>query len=116
MSSTKPFLVVLGATGTQGGSVLKQFLSLSPSPYILRGVTRDLASSKATALAAQGVEMVAGNFDEPESLVSAFKDVSVICSVTDYWGGLADPSKHQAAAAAGQSISVYIIGRDLKAG
>lgn len=108
MSPAKPILVVLGATGTQGGSVLAHFLSLSPSPYALRGVTRDLSSTKATALIAQGVEMVVGNFDDPTSLEAAFKEASAIYSVTDYWNPMADPSQHQKAAAAGQSIGLYI--------
>ncbi|CAN9478528.1 unnamed protein product [Alternaria alternata] len=67
MSSKKPTLVVLGATGNQGGSVLSHFLSLTPSPYALRGVTRDEISS------------------EPASLDAAFKGASAIFSVTDYW-------------------------------
>ncbi|KAF7554214.1 hypothetical protein G7Z17_g3059 [Cylindrodendrum hubeiense] len=108
MSSGKPLLVVLGATGTQGGSVLAHFLSLSSSPYALRGVTRSPTSSKAAALAARGVEMVAGDFDDPTSLDTAFKGASAIYSVTDYWNPMADPSQHQKAAAAGQSIGLFI--------
>ncbi|KAL6886761.1 putative hscarg dehydrogenase [Trichoderma evansii] len=108
MSLAKPILVVLGATGTQGGSVLAHFLSLSPSPYALRGVTRDLSSAKAAALIAQGVEMVVGNFDDPTSLEAAFKGASAIYSVTDYWNPMADPLQHQKAAAAGQSIGHFI--------
>lgn len=84
MSSKKPTLVVLGATGNQGGSVLSHFLSLTPSPYALRGVTRDVTSTKAASLSERGVEMVAGNFDEPASLDAAFKGASAIFSVTDY--------------------------------
>lgn len=84
MSSEKPLLVVLGATGTQGGSVLSYFLSLSPSPCALRGVTRDPSSPRSVSLASLGVEMVAGEFDNPSSLDAAFKGASVIFSVTDF--------------------------------
>ncbi|CAG9997189.1 unnamed protein product [Clonostachys byssicola] len=108
MSSAKPLLVVLGATGTQGGSVLTHFLSMSPSPYALRGVTRDPSSPKASKLVEQGVDMVAGNFDDPASLEVAFKGASAIFSVTDYWNPMADVAQHQKAAAVGQNIGLYI--------
>lgn len=108
MSSAKPLLVVLGATGTQGGSVLAHFLSMSTSPYALRGVTRDPSSPKAAKLTEQGVDMVAGDFDDPASLAVAFKGASAIFSVTDYWNPMADVSQHQKAAAAGQKIGLYI--------
>ncbi|KAL4923095.1 uncharacterized protein BDV17DRAFT_278009 [Aspergillus undulatus] len=107
MSSTTPLLVVLGATGKQGGSVLSYFLSLSPSPYALRGVTRDPTSAKSAALAECGVEMVAGNFDDPSSLDAAFEGASAIFSVTDFWIPYWIPSQRQAAAATGQSIGEH---------
>jgi len=107
MSSDKPLLVVLGPTGTQGGSVLRHFLSLSPSPYTLRGVTQDLSSPKSVFLASLGVEMVAGDFDHPPSLDAAFKDAHVIFSVTEFWPTFADPTRREKAAAADQSIGVY---------
>ncbi|KAL2821434.1 hypothetical protein BDW59DRAFT_109781 [Aspergillus cavernicola] len=107
MSSEQPLLVVLGATGNQGGSVLSYFLSLSPSPYALRGVTRNLSSPKSTALAARGVEMTLGNFDDPSSLDTAFKGASIIFSVTDFWPAFFDPAQRQEAAASGQSIGAF---------
>ncbi|KAL4871541.1 hypothetical protein BDV12DRAFT_23662 [Aspergillus spectabilis] len=104
MSSQKPLLVVLGATGNQGGSVLSYFLSASPSLYALRGVTRDPTSAKSAALTAQGVEIVAGNFDNPTSLDAAFKGASAIFSVTDFWPPFFDPVQRQKAAESGLSI------------
>ncbi|RDW93598.1 NmrA/HSCARG family protein [Aspergillus mulundensis] len=110
--STKPALVVLGATGNQGGSVLSYFLSLPSSPYALRGVTRDPSSPKATALASRGVEMVTGNFDDPSSLAAAFKGASAIFSVTDFWPPFFNPSAREKAAASNKSIGEYC--RDLE--
>jgi hypothetical protein len=106
MSSEKPLLVVLGATGTQGGSVLSNFLSLSASPYALRGVTRDPSSPKSVSLASLGVEVVAGDFDNPSSLDAAFTGASAIFSVTDFWQSFASPSLRERASASGQSIGV----------
>ncbi|KAL4911228.1 hypothetical protein BDW74DRAFT_6284 [Aspergillus multicolor] len=111
--SSKPILVVLGATGNQGGSIISYFLSLPSSPYTLRGVTRDPSSPKAAALASRGVEMVAGNFDEPSSLDAAFKGASAIFSVTDFWPPFFNPSAREEAAASGKSIGEYC--RDLEA-
>ncbi|KAL4955509.1 hypothetical protein BDW69DRAFT_117055 [Aspergillus filifer] len=102
--STKPLLVVLGAPGKQGGSVLSYFLSLPSSPYTLRGVTRDPSSFKSAALTSRGVEMVAGNFDDPASLSAAFTGATAIFSVTDFWIPFFDPSQREQAAASGQSI------------
>lgn len=113
MSSAKPILVVLGATGNQGGSVIAHFLSLSSSPYALRAVTRDTSSTKAKLLASQGVEVVAANFDDPQSLDAAFSGASIIFSVTDFLQSMLNPSLREKAAAAGISTGFYI--RDYEA-
>jgi hypothetical protein len=58
------------------------------------------------ALIEKGVEMVAGDFDQPASLDAAFKDASVIFSVTDFWQSYANPSVREAAAGSGKSLMV----------
>lgn len=63
-------LAVIGATGTQGGSVIKHVLhdaELSQQ-YSIRAITRDTESNKATTLKHQGVEVVQGNIFDRESL------------------------------------------------
>lgn len=107
MTSEKPLLVVLGATGNQGGSVISHFLSLSPSPYALRVVTRDTSSTKAKSLATQGVEVVFGDFNDPQSLDAAFSGASVIFSVTDFLQSMLNPSLREKAAASGISTGFY---------
>lgn len=107
MSSEKPILVVFGATGNQGGSIISHFLSLPSSPYTLRGLTRDPSSFKSVALAARGVEMVAGNNYDPSSLDAAFKGASAIFCVTDFWAAFFDPSQREKAAASGISIGEH---------
>lgn len=102
-----PLLVVLGATGTQGGSVVSHFLSISPPPYRIRGITRDVSSHKSCSLAALGVDMVAADFDDSSSLDTAFRDASVIFSVTDFWQTFADPLQREKALAAGQNIGIF---------
>ncbi len=55
-----PVLTVFGATGKQGGSVVKSVLAhpTLSKQYNIRGVTRDPAKPAAKALADQGVEVV----------------------------------------------------------
>jgi hypothetical protein len=113
MPSGKPLLVVLGATGNQGGSVIAHFLSLSPSPYTLRAVTRNLSSVKAVSLASHGVEVVVGNYDDPQSLDAAFTGASAIFSVTDFVQLIMSPSLRQEAIASGSDVGFYI--RDYEA-
>lgn len=51
---------VFGATGNQGGSVIRAVLAdpVLSKEYKLRGVTRDVNKPAAQALSAKGVEMV----------------------------------------------------------
>jgi uncharacterized protein YbjT (DUF2867 family) len=66
-------LVVFGATGQQGGSVVETILvdpGLSKE-YSLRGTTRDVGSFAAQALTKKGVEVDRAELDNaltPESL------------------------------------------------
>jgi uncharacterized protein YbjT (DUF2867 family) len=59
--ASKKVLVVFGATGVQGGSVVKAFLGDSKlrDAWTVRGVTRDISKPSAKALEAQGAETIA---------------------------------------------------------
>jgi len=63
-------VAVVGATGIQGGSVIATLLQ--EGVYKVRGITRNVNSSKAQQLIAQGAEMVEANLDDEASLVKAF--------------------------------------------
>ncbi|KAE8146464.1 hypothetical protein BDV25DRAFT_162370 [Aspergillus avenaceus] len=76
-------LVVVGATGNQGGSVIKSFLD-DPN-WRIRGLTRNTTSESAAALQAQGVEVVKADLDGVASLETAFQGATAIFSVTDFW-------------------------------
>ena len=58
--STKKLLVVFGATGAQGGSVIKAVLKdpKAAGEFKIRGITRDPTKPNAKALAEKGVETV----------------------------------------------------------
>ena len=58
--ASKKVLVVFGATGGQGGSVVKAILGdpKAASEFAIRAVTRDASKPNAQALASKGVEVV----------------------------------------------------------
>ncbi|RDW64421.1 NAD(P)-binding [Aspergillus mulundensis] len=79
-------LVVTGATGAQGSSVIDALLAANPkTPWKIRGVTRNTASPKAQALTTRGIEMVSASFDDEESLRLAFTGATAIFAVTDFY-------------------------------
>jgi uncharacterized protein YbjT (DUF2867 family) len=80
-------LVIIGATGNQGGSVIKSILAdpNASKQFKLRGVTRDVSKDSAKALTAQGVEMVAADLGDKASLVKAFEGAYGVYAVTDFW-------------------------------
>lgn len=58
--ASKKIISVFGATGKQGGSVVRTFLNDSKlkSDWAVRGVSRNATSDVSKKLTAQGVEMV----------------------------------------------------------
>ncbi|KAL3488074.1 hscarg dehydrogenase [Aspergillus germanicus] len=78
-------LVVFGATGSQGGSLIKYVLKDATlcKKYRLRGVTRNVSKPAAAELAAKGVEMVEANSNVPSSLTAAVQGAYAVFGVTD---------------------------------
>nr|XP_019007812.1 uncharacterized protein I206_07446 [Kwoniella pini CBS 10737]OCF46593.1 hypothetical protein I206_07446 [Kwoniella pini CBS 10737] len=60
--SAKQTILVIGATGKQGGAVIR---SLDKSKYRIIAATRDASSEKSKSL---GVDLVEGSLEEPDSL------------------------------------------------
>lgn len=78
MTSINKTVVVLGATGQQGGSVAA---ALRADGWGVRAVVRDPSSRRARSLSAVGVETVRGDLRDPESLGVAFSDAYGVFSV-----------------------------------
>lgn len=95
-STTKmpKLIAVTGATGQQGGATLEALLKLGVQ---VRAVTRNIDSDKAKALAAKpGVTCVKADFDDRESLISAFEGCDGVFAVTDFWAACGcDPLKEK---------------------
>ncbi|KAL4936019.1 NmrA-like domain-containing protein, partial [Aspergillus oleicola] len=78
-------LTVFGATGRQGGSVIRTVLADSAlsSQYKLRGITRDVTKPDAKALSDKGVEVVSADMTSVDSLVQAIKGSHSVFLVTN---------------------------------
>ena len=106
-------IVVIGATGNQGGSVVQTFLELAE--WKIRGLTRNVGSSSAKTLQLKGVEMVSADLDDVTSLEAAFRGASVIFAVTDFWTGFRNPA-NSSKVAPGQTLLEWAHDYELQQG
>ena len=81
----KKIIAVVGATGAQGGGLVRAIMADPASGFTARAITRDINSEKARALAALGAEVVAANVDDVESLKKAFAGAYGVFCVTFFW-------------------------------
>ncbi|WP_329002166.1 SDR family oxidoreductase [Kribbella sp. NBC_00709] len=92
-------IVVTGATGRLGRAVVERLADGVPTDQL--GVSvRDPA--KAADLAARGIRVRRGDFDDPDSLANAFEAASQVLIVS----GPADPAPHQVAIDAAKAAGV----------
>ena len=84
MSSQKT-IAVSGATGAQGGGLVRAILADKNGGYKVRALTRDANSAKARELADAGAEVVTANVDDVESLKRAFDGCYGAFCVTFFW-------------------------------
>ena len=95
----KKVIAVVGATGAQGGGLVRAILSDPNGGFAARAITRDIHSDKAKELARMGAEVVAGDVDDVESLKKAFKGAYGAFCVTFFWAHFS-PEKEKANAIA----------------
>jgi uncharacterized protein YbjT (DUF2867 family) len=75
-------VLVVGATGRQGGAVIRHML---PKGWKLRALTRNVTGDVAQELVRRGVEVVQGDLEDPASVEHAVRGVHGIYSVQDFW-------------------------------
>ncbi|MGK2927409.1 MAG: NmrA/HSCARG family protein [Lysobacterales bacterium] len=90
-------IAIVGATGAQGGGLVRAILDQPDCGFTARAITRSVASEPAQALAARGAEVVAANLDDAASLRAAFDGAYGAYCVTNFWEHFS-PEKEQAQA------------------
>ncbi|MEC4679515.1 MAG: NmrA/HSCARG family protein, partial [Nitrospirota bacterium] len=95
----KKIIAVLGATGAQGGGLVRAITGDKGGEFSARAITRNVNSEKAKSLAQLGAEVVAANVDDEESLKKAFQDAYGVYGVTFFWEHFS-PEKEMAQATA----------------
>jgi len=94
----KKVIAVMGATGSQGGGLVRAILRDPSGGFAARAITRDVNSEKAKALRSQGAEVVAANVDNEESLKKAFAGAHGAYCVTFFWAHFSPQRETQSAA------------------
>ncbi len=110
MSYTQNCILVFGATGQQGGAVVRH---LRARGWKVRALVRDLSKASAQELKRQGVEIVQGDLNHPASLRTAMEGVYGVFSVQTFADAGVEAEERQgkavveAAQEAGVSHFVY---------
>jgi uncharacterized protein YbjT (DUF2867 family) len=81
----KKVIAVVGATGAQGGGLVRAITAEPQSGFIARAITRDVNSEKANELRELGAEVVAADIDDEASIRRAFEGAYGAYCVTFYW-------------------------------
>jgi len=81
----KKVIAVVGATGAQGGGLVRAILNDKNGPFAARAITRNASSDKAKALEDSGAEVVTADLDDVKSLEKAFEGAHGAFCVTNFW-------------------------------
>ena len=90
-------ILVIGATGNQGGAVVKALL---PKGYHIRTLTRNPDSPAAKRLVEKGVEVMKGDFSDHDSLVKAATGMDTVYAMTTPFGSSIEDEVKQGVAMA----------------
>ena len=83
--TTGKIIAVAGATGAQGGGVVRAILADKSGGFVARALTRDPKSDKAKALADLGAEVVQADLHDAASVRRAFDGAYGAYCVTFFW-------------------------------
>jgi len=81
----KKVIAIVGATGAQGGGVVRAIVNDKSGGFAARALTRHPTSDKAKAVAKEGAIMAAADLDDVESLKRAFTGAYAAFCVTNFW-------------------------------
>ncbi len=78
-------IAVIGATGAQGGGLVRALLADPALRFCPRALTRHPDSPAALALTRLGAEVVRADLDKPDTLITAFAGTQGVFAVTNFW-------------------------------
>ena len=81
----KKKIAVLGATGAQGGGLVRAILADKSGEFTVRAITRNVNSDKAKVLADMGAEVINADIDDYKSIKNAFTGAYGVYAVTNFW-------------------------------
>jgi uncharacterized protein YbjT (DUF2867 family) len=81
----KKIITVFGATGAQGGGLVRAILADKNSDFSVRAVTRNANSESATKLTQLGAQVVEANIDDVQSIKKAIEGSYGVYFVTFFW-------------------------------
>jgi len=95
--SDKKIIAVIGATGAQGGGLVRAILNDPNGGFDVRAITRDVTSDNARILYRLGAEVVAADIDDEASIAQALQGAYGAYFVTFFWAHFS-PEKEMAEA------------------
>jgi uncharacterized protein YbjT (DUF2867 family) len=90
----KKIIAVVGATGAQGGGLIRAILADRQGPFTARAMTRNVDSDPARALASQGAEVIEADLDDETSVRKAFDGAYGAYVVTNFWAQRTPEQEH----------------------
>jgi uncharacterized protein YbjT (DUF2867 family) len=85
MSEDRKIIAVAGATGSQGGGLVRAILDDESGEFAVRALTRNPDSDAAREMAKRGAEVVQADVDDLDSLKAAFRGAYGAYCVTFFW-------------------------------
>ncbi len=101
--ANQKIIAVVGATGAQGGGLVRAIANDKGGAFTVRALTRDVNSDKAKALTKLGAEVVAADVNDEESLKRAFTGAYGAFCVTFYWAHMSPEKEFVEAKAMAQA-------------
>ena len=81
----RKIIAVVGATGMQGGGLVRAIVSDPDKSFRARALTRDVNSDKAKTLTKLGAEVVSADLDDAAGLKRAFAGAYGVFCLTNFW-------------------------------
>ena len=95
--SERKIIAVVGATGAQGGGLVRAILDDPNGGFTARAITRDPGKDNAKALAGRGADVVKADLDDVDSLRQAFIGAYGAYCLTNFWEHFSAEKEHQQA-------------------